>query len=153
MNMGRIIYDPISTHFYLSVFSDNVDWTEFYRGVEEYLLPSIPEPPVRAVSIYSFVDANHAGNVVTRRSYTGIIMFIQNATIICFSKRQNTVKMDTFGIKFVVLKICKDLIVALRYKLRMFGVILKGPAYVFYDNHGVVNNVSILELVLKKKHD
>jgi hypothetical protein len=38
-------------------------------------------------------------------------------------------------------------------KLRMFGVSIDGPANVFCDNHGVVKNVSILELMLMKKHD
>jgi hypothetical protein len=35
----------------------------------------------------------------------------------------------------------------------MFGVSIDGPANVFCDNHGVVKNVSILELMLMKKHD
>ena len=41
----------------------------------------------------------------------------------------------------------------LRYKLRVFGVRLEGPAYVFCDNSGVVNNMSIPESVLHKKHN
>ena len=35
----------------------------------------------------------------------------------------------------------------------MFGVRLKGPAYVFYDDCGVVKNMSIPESVLHKKHN
>jgi hypothetical protein len=53
----------------------------------------------------------------------------------------------------VALRICQDLIVGLRYKLRMFGVPIDGPANVFCDNHGVVKNVSILELTLLKRHN
>ena len=88
-----------------------------------------------------------------RRSYTDIIVFIQKTPIICFSKKHNTVDADTFGSKLVVLMICKYLIVALRYKLWVFGVRLEGPAYVFCDNSGVVNKLSIPELVLHKKHN
>ena len=44
------------------------------------------------------------------------------------------------------------MIVALRYKLRMFGVPLEGPANVYCDNEGVVKNTSIPESVLNKKH-
>ena len=44
-------------------------------------------------------------------------------------------------------------IVLLKYKLRMFGVILEGPAYGFCDNCGVVKNMSNPESVLHKKHD
>jgi hypothetical protein len=113
----------------------------------------MPEPRGHPVNISAFVDANHAGNVVTRRSHTGIFIFVQNAPIIWFSKRQNTVEAATFGSEFVALRICKELIVALRYKLRMFGVPIEGPANVFCDNRGVVKNVSVPESTLMKKHN
>jgi hypothetical protein len=113
----------------------------------------MPEPRGRSVTISLFVDANHAGNVITRRSHTGIFLFVQNAPIIWFSKRQNTVEAATFGSEFVALRICKEMIVALRYKLRMFGVPIDGPANVFCDNRGVVRNASIPESTLMKKHN
>ena len=113
----------------------------------------MPERRGRSVTISSFVDANHAGNVITRRSHTGIFLFVQNAPIIWFSKRQNTVEAATFGSEFVALRICKELIVALRYKLRMFGIPIDGPANVFCDNRGVVRNASIPESTLMKKHN
>ena len=88
---------------------------------------------------------------MTRRSHNGIIMFIQKAPIIWFSTIQNMVGADTFGSKLVALSIFKGLVVALRYKLRMFCVRLKGPAYVFCDNRGFVKNMSIPESVIHKK--
>jgi hypothetical protein len=100
-----------------------------------------------------FVDANHAGNVVTRRSHRGIIIYVQNAPVIWFSKRQNTVEAATFGSGFVALQIGKELIVALRYKLRMFGVPIDGPANVFCNNRGVVMNASTPDYTLQKKHN
>jgi hypothetical protein len=45
------------------------------------------------------------------------------------------------------------LIVAINYKLRMFRVEIDGPAKVFCDNHGIVKNISILDLMLMKKHN
>jgi hypothetical protein len=113
----------------------------------------MPEPRGHPVIISAFVDANHAGNVITRRSHTGILIFVQNAPIIWFSKKQNTVEAATFGSEFVALRICKEMIVALRYKLRMFGIPIEGPANVFCDNRGVVKNVSIPESTLMKKHN
>jgi hypothetical protein len=53
----------------------------------------------------------------------------------------------------VAFQICKELIVAIRYQLRMFGVEIDGPANVFCDNHCLVKNVSIPELTLMKKHN
>ena len=60
----------------------------------------------------------------------------------------------TFGSEFVALpRVCKELIVSLRYKLRMFGVPIDGPADVYCDNQGVVKNASIPESTLTKKHN
>ena len=112
-----------------------------------------PTCPSRRVSISAFVDTNHAGNVVTRCLHSGILIFVQNAPIIWYLKRQNTVEAATFGSEFVALWICKELIVALRYKLRMFGVLVEGPANVFCDNQGVMKNASIPESTLVKKHN
>jgi hypothetical protein len=49
--------------------------------------------------------------------------------------------------------VARYLISALRTKLRLFGVPLKGPANVLCDNLGVVKNTSIPESTLTKKHN
>jgi hypothetical protein len=152
-DMGRLAFDSHAPDIDESFFYSNADWTDFYGDVTEELPPNMPEPRGHPVNISAFVDANHAGNVVTRRSHTGIFIFVQNAPIIWFSKKQNTVEAATFGSEFVALRICKEMIVALRYKLRMFGVPIEGPANVFCDNRGVVKNVSIPESTLMKKHN
>jgi hypothetical protein len=38
-------------------------------------------------------------------------------------------------------------------KLRMFGIPINGPAFVYCDNQGVVKNVTIPESILSKKHN
>ena len=55
----------------MSVFAGQkeADWKEFYGDVEEELPAKMPKPRGKPVNIYSFVDANHAGNVATRRSH------------------------------------------------------------------------------------
>ena len=45
-----------------------------------------------------------------------------------------------------------EMIESLRYKLRMLGVPIDGPANVYYDNETVYKNTSVPESVLKKKH-
>jgi hypothetical protein len=84
--MGRLAYDSCSLDIDEKVFHQHADWTEFYGDVEEELPPNMPEPRGHPVTISTFVDANHAGNVVTRRSHSGIFIFVQNAPIIWFSK-------------------------------------------------------------------
>jgi hypothetical protein len=63
------------------------------------------------------------------------------------------VEAATFGSKMVALWICKEFIVAMHYKLRMFGIPIEGPANVFCDNCGVVKNMSMPESTLMKKHN
>ena len=45
------------------------------------------------------------------------------------------------------------MIEALRYKLRMFGIPVDGPADVFCDNESVTKNASIPTSTLNKKHN
>jgi hypothetical protein len=149
---SRIIFDASDPQIDMSYFPE-LDWTEFYGDVEEELPPRMPQPLGLPVTISVFVDANHAGNIVTRRSHTGILIYLQNTPILWHSRRQNTVETSTFGSEFVALRNARDMIVALRYKLRMFGIPLSGPAFVFCDNQGVVKNASIPESVLTKKHN
>ena len=76
-----------------------------------------------------------------------------NTPIVWFSKKQNTVESSTFGSEFVAMRIAKDLVVALRYKCRMFGIPIDGPTNVMCDNKGVVNNTSMPQSTLGKKHN
>ena len=113
-NGARVVFDPAMPSIDERVFNDNADWQDFYGDDAEELPPSMPEPKGKHVTISCFVlDANHAGNVITRRSHTGIIIYVQNAPIIWFSKRQNMVESSSFGSKFVALRTAKDMIVAL----------------------------------------
>jgi hypothetical protein len=68
------------------------DWTDFYRGAKEAIPPNAPAPRGHPVQINCFVDADHAGNRVTRRSQTGILIFLNRAPILWYSKAQNTVE-------------------------------------------------------------
>ncbi len=101
----------------------------------------------------AFVDADHAGDRVTRRLQTGILIFCNGAPITWYSKKQNTVETSTFGSEFVAMKRAVELIEALWYKLRMFGIPIAGPANVYCDNDSVVNNTRRPESTLKKKHN
>ena len=89
------------------------------------------------MSIHCFVDADHGGCRLTRRSQTGVIIFLNRAPIIWHSKKQNPL----------------ELIEGLRYKLRMMGIPISGPANVYGDNEAVVNSTTAPESTLKKKHN
>jgi hypothetical protein len=129
-----------------------VEWEEFYPDAKEDIPHNMPTPRGNEVTINCFVDADHAGNQVTRRSHTGILIFLNRAPVSWFSKKQNTVESSTFGSEFVAMKTAAEQIMALRYKLRMFGIPIEGPANVFCDNEAVVTNSSIPTSTIKKKH-
>ena len=53
----------------------------------------------------------------------------------------------------VALRIARDMAVEMRLKLMSIGVPLLGPTNVYCDNQGVVENTSIPESTLSKKHN
>jgi len=129
------------------------EWGEYYPDAEEELPPNMPEALGESVQITFFVDADHASDLVTWRSTTGIIIFINVTPVKWYSKWQNTIKSSTYGSEFVALKIATEMVSAMRYKLRMLGMPVDGPAWGFCDNASVVTNSTIPSSVLKKKHN
>lgn len=131
-----------------------VDWSEsIYGNIKEEMPPNMPKPLGNPVHMTCFVDANHAGDTVTRRSQTGILIMLNNAPINRYSKKQNTVESSTFGSEFVVLRMTTERIKALCYKLRMFGIPIEGPTSISGDNESVINSASKVEARLNKKHN
>ena len=57
-----------------------------------------------SMTMQVFVDADHVGNLLIRRSRTGFIVFLNGAPIYWSSKKQTSCEMSTFGSKFVAMK-------------------------------------------------
>ena len=127
------------------------DWSEFYPDAAEAIPTDCPPEKGKPVLMYCFCDADHAGCKQTRRSHTGVIIFINRAPILWFSKRQNSVETSTFGSEIVALRIAIEMIEGLRYKLRMMGVPIDGACRMFCDNESVVKNTTRPESPLRKK--
>ena len=85
--------------------------------------------------------------------HSRILIYVNNALILLYSKRQNTVESSSFGSELVALRIVTDMIEALKYKLRCFGIPIDGPATVLCDNKSVVTNSSVPISVLNKRHN
>jgi hypothetical protein len=119
--------------------------------VKKAIPPNAPPPRGRSEMIQIYVDADHAGNTVTRRSRTGYVQFVNNAVVNWSSKKQGSIESSTFGSEFVALKTAMEAIRGLRYKLRMMGVPIAGSSYVFCDNRSMIENSSRPESLLKKK--
>ena len=121
-----------------------------YQDAEEDIPTNAPEPRGKSIQINCYVDADHAGDKATRRSHTGILVFVNMALIYWFSKRQNTVEF--FGSEYITMRIAVEKVKALRYKLRMMGVPIEGAANIFADNESVVKSSINPESTLSKKH-
>ncbi len=125
--------------------------TDFYKRTSDAIPPKMPEPRRRGMTVRCFVDSDHAGDKVTRRSQTNILIFCNRAPVIAYSKRQNSVECATYDSELCAMWQAIELVKSLRYKLRMFGIPVEGPADIFCDNESVFKNVSIPESVLSKK--
>ena len=152
---SRIIFDPSRMDIDERLFNTaSVDeWKDFYTDAAEPIPMNAPKPRGLSVKVSCYVDADHAGNRMTRRSHSGILIYLQNTPIIWYSKRQNTVESSSFGSEFIALRIATEMLEALRYKLRMFGIPIDGPADIFCDNKSVVTNSTIPTSMLNKKHN
>ena len=124
-----------------------------YPDAIEEIPPNAPIPRGKSIRMSCFVDANHASDKITRRSQSGIIIYCNSAPILWYSKRQNTVESSTFGSEFVALRLATELVMSLRYKLRMFGIPIDGHTDIYCDNESVYKNVSHVDSQLKKKHN
>ena len=124
------------------------NWFDFYGEVKEGIPHDMPEARGLPMSTSAFVDADLAGDKRNRQSQTGVLIFCNKAPIHWYSKRQPIVESSTFGSKFRAMKTAVEMIEALRYKLRMFGVPIDGPTSIFCDNEAVYQNTVVLESTL-----
>lgn len=147
---ARLVHDPTYPVIDHSSFKE-YDWNPSYGNVKEAKPPNAPRPLGQPVTISAFVDADHAGNRVTRRSRTGFLLYINNSPIVWYTKRQGSVEGATYGSELMAMKTAVEENRALRYKLRMMGVPIEGPKYMYGDNMSVIHNKSKPESKLKKK--
>ena len=145
---SRLVLDP---SYIIHGEEQTADWSAHYPDAKEDLPPDAPEPLGLSVQMTAFVDADHAGDLATRRSRTGVLIFLNRSPVNWYSKKQTSVETSTFGSEFMALKVGIEMIKGLRYKLRMMGVPLEGHAHIRVDNMSVVLNSSKPESVLRKK--
>jgi hypothetical protein len=110
-----------------------------------------PHSPSMTMTMGVYVDSDHAGDLTTRRSCTGFIVFLNNAPIYWSSKKQGSCETSTFGSEFVAMKQATKYVRGLRLKLCMIGITVDKPAYVFGDSQSVLANTSALASMLKRK--
>ena len=135
-------------------FLGDVDgWRHIYGELEEELPYDMPTPLGKAVRTSTYVDANLMHCHVTGRACTGYLTFLNSCPIDWYSKKQSTVETATYGSEFVAARVASEHIIDLRYTLRMLGVPLDGPSFMFGDNMSVVTSSTVPSSSLKKRHN
>ena len=75
-----LVFDPSYPDVNIDTFPKH-DWKNCYGNVKEAMPPDMPETLGKEVVMRCFVDANHAGEKLTRHSYSGFIIFLHMAPI------------------------------------------------------------------------
>ena len=147
---SRLVMDPTYPTIDEDAF-ERKDWTSFYGDVKEEIPPNMPTPLGQELLIRAYVDADFAGEKLTRRSRTGFVIMLNNSPIFWFSKKQTACETSSFGSEFIAMKQCCEYLKGLRYKLRMMGMPVINPCFIYGDNQSVLWNTSVPESTLKKK--
>ena len=150
---SEMVFDPTPVQFDRSLF-ERQDWSFSQYGCEEMVeeLPDgMPDPLGQPMTMRVYVDSDHAGDMLTRRSRTGYVVLLNGAPIYWNSKKQTSCETSTFGSEFVAMKQATEYVRGLRFKLRMMGIPVDEPAFVFGDNQSVLANTTAPASTLKKK--
>jgi len=129
------------------------DWAHSVYGEVKELIPTDAPPPLgKPVITTSYVDANLMHDLLTGRSVTGILHFINQTPVAWYCKKQATVETATYGSEYSAARTCVEQIIDLRNTLRYLGVPLLDASYMFGDNKSVVDSSTIPESKLNKRH-
>ena len=133
---AELVFDPSDALIDEQDF-DRKDWafSEFghVEGKED-LPPNMPESRGLGFTIVAKVDADHTSDTVTRRSRTGILVYLNCSLIHWWSKKQASIESSSFGSEFISMKQCCEYLRGLRYKLHMMGIPCDGPSHIYGDN-------------------
>ena len=114
------------------------DWFPLYGKLKEEEPFDMPKPKGKAVVTSGFFNSSHASCLVTRRSTTCVLLFLNNRHIMWYSKCQNCVETSIYGSEIVAGRIAVDLAVT-----KMLGAPVKGSTVLFGDNKSMVTNSSL----------
>ena len=146
-----IVMDPRTPKIKEELTPQYEEFGHQYKYYKEEMDPYCPPPKVRELEITIFCDSDHAHDLVTGRSITGLIAFVGSTPVYWKSKRQTSVHTSTFGAEFTALKAAVELAITLRYHLRSMGIKVTHPTSIYADNQSVCINATNPASSLNKK--
>ena len=123
-----------------------------YPWAQEEIDINVPEPLIQELAITCFVDSDHSHDTVTRRSITGLVIFLGRTPVLFQSKRQGAIETSTYSSEFCAMKNAVEEVHAMRYMLRCLGVKVEHATPILGDNKAVIQNSTLPDSLLKKKH-
>jgi len=128
------------------------DFLKEYPDAQEDRDPKEPRAFGKPLQTSIFFDANLAHDQKTRRSITGILVYVGSTLVSWTSKRQGCIASSTYCAEFIAMRTAVEEAISIRYMLRSLGIPVEEPTNLIGDNLGVIQNASIPDLDLKKKH-
>jgi hypothetical protein len=123
-----------------------------YGDVKEGIPMDIPEPKGKYVTLSHYFDVNLYHDMVTGRSVTAILHFLNQTPMDWYSKKQATVETASFGSELIPARTTINQIVDLRTTLRYLCVPIREKSYVFGDNKTIIDASSTPHAKLHKRH-
>jgi hypothetical protein len=150
----RLVLDsrPLIVDAELQTNSFHPDFLEDYHDAREDIDDGLPIAYGTELMTSVFFDADHAHDHVTRRSISGIIVFVGSTPVLWHSKRQGCIATSTYCAEFVAMRQAVEEAISIRYMLRCLGVPVVTPTALYGDNFGVIQSAEVPEGELKKKH-
>ena len=111
----------------------------------------MPKPRGKGMYMRVYVDSDHAGGTVTRKYKTGFVIFLNGEPIYWNSKKQTSCETSSFGSEFCAMKQATEYVKGFRYNLRMMGIPVEDPTFIFGYNQSMLANTTMPESMLKKK--
>ena len=128
------------------------DFLEDYPDAHEEIDSEHPTARGKELHVCIFFDADHAHDQKTRRSITGMIVFVGQTPVQWTSKRQGCIATSTYCAEFVAMRSAVEEAIGIRYILRSLGIPVTQPVDLIGDNFGVIQSANIPESEMKKKH-
>ncbi len=148
----EIRIDPRDIPFLSSFGEPDDTMIDSYPGAHEELDKGMPEALGPELQTSVWFDSDHAHDLETRRSCTGLVIAVGRTPVLWSSKRQTSVMSSSYSAEFMAGRSACEEAIALRYMLRCLGVKLKGRTYLCGDNLGMLQSSTIVASVCKKKH-
>jgi len=102
-----MVFDPSEPEIDRSLFVRQ-DWSATVCGdsLKEELPANMLESRGHGFIMSAYVDGDHAGDVATRKSRTGFLVFLNSALIFWMPEKQTGIETSSFGLELTAMKQC-----------------------------------------------